>query len=114
MPQPLRRSQFITTYGPGAILEGKQGPRVIPALGLSSLFSNRQVSSFEITDSRLSKALLGDASILRLPSNAELGFALVHRTPPHARRLRRIGHAAVRGGSGNVGAISGCDAQATR
>jgi len=74
MPQSLRRSQFITTYGPGAILEGKQGPRVIPALELSSLFSNRPVSSFEITDSRLSKALLGDAGILRLPANAELGL----------------------------------------
>ncbi len=74
MPQALRRSQFITTYGPGAILEGKQGPRVIPALGFSGLFKNRQIGSFEITDSRLSKALLGDAGIVRLPSNAELGL----------------------------------------
>ncbi|HZU00587.1 MAG TPA: DUF1998 domain-containing protein [Ktedonobacteraceae bacterium] len=74
MPQALRRSQFITTYGPGAILEGKQGPRVIPALCSSGLFKTRQISNFEITDSRLSKALLGDAGIVRLPSNAELGL----------------------------------------
>ena len=75
MPQALRRSQYITTYGPGAILEGKQGPRVVNALDLSSLFeAPRQITDFEITDNRLSKALLGDAGIVRIPSNAELGL----------------------------------------
>jgi hypothetical protein len=75
MPQALRRSQYITTYGPGAILEGKQGPRIVTALNLSSLFeAPRQIAEFEITDSRLSKALLGDAGIVRIPSNAELGL----------------------------------------
>ena len=78
--QALRRSQFITTYGPGAILEGRLGPRVIPVLGkgLSKLFyedSKHKIQDFEITDSRLSTALLGSASILRLPSNAELNFS---------------------------------------
>lgn len=77
--QALRRSQFITTYGPGAILEGRLGPRVIPVLGtgLSKIFgssSKRQIQDFEITDSRLSSALLGGASIVRLPSNAELNL----------------------------------------
>jgi hypothetical protein len=73
MTQSLRRSQFITTYGPGAILEGPNGPRVIPTLDQSTLFDQRRPSDFEITDLRLSQALLGGAGILRLPSNAELG-----------------------------------------
>lgn len=74
MGQSIRRSQFITTYGPGAILEGKNGPRIIPSLDSSGIFDNRQVTDFEITDSRLSNALLNGAGILRIPSNAELGF----------------------------------------
>ncbi len=74
MGQGIRRSQFITTYGPGAILEGKKGPRIIPALDSSGIFDNRQVTDFEITDSRLSNALLKGAGILRIPSNAELGL----------------------------------------
>jgi ribosomal protein S27AE len=71
--QSVRRSQFITTYGPGAILEGAQGPRIIPTLDQSGLFDNRRPVEFEITDLRLSQALLNGAGILRLPSNAELG-----------------------------------------
>jgi len=73
MTQSLRRSQFITTYGPGAILEGPNGPRIIPTLDRSGLFDQRRPGDFEITDLRLSQALLGGAGILRLPSNAELG-----------------------------------------
>ena len=75
MTQSLRRSQFITTYGPGAILEGPNGPRVIPTLAGSGLFDQHRPAEFEITDQRLSQALLDGAGILRLPSNAELGQA---------------------------------------
>lgn len=71
--QSLRRSQFITTYGPGAILEGPNGPRMIPTLDRSGLFASQRPLNFEITDLRLSQALLSGAGILRLPSNAELG-----------------------------------------
>ncbi|MBA3532203.1 MAG: DUF1998 domain-containing protein, partial [Ardenticatenales bacterium] len=50
-----------------------EGPRVIPVLALSELFSQqRRPVDFEITDLRLSQALLNGAGILRLPSNAEL------------------------------------------
>lgn len=73
MTQSLRRSQFITIYGPGAILEGPDGPRVIPVLERSELFDQqRRPMNFEITDLRLSRALLNGAGIVRLPSNAEL------------------------------------------
>ena len=37
----IRRSQFITTYGPGAILERKNGPRVIRTVDLSGVFQGR-------------------------------------------------------------------------
>ncbi len=72
--QSLRRSQFITIYGPGAILESPSGPRIILTLANSELFSQqRRPAHFEITDLRLSQALLEGTLILRLPSNAELG-----------------------------------------
>jgi len=70
----IRRSQFITTYGPGAILEGKNGPRIIRTVDLSRVFQGRHLTDFEITDQRLSQALLGGAGTVRLPSNAELGL----------------------------------------
>lgn len=84
--QGIRRSQFITTYGPGAILEGPNGPRVIPTFEQSGLFTHeRPVNQFEITDLRLSSALLNGAGIVRLPSNAELGVPEtqeVYKTTP--------------------------------
>lgn len=70
--QSIRRSQFITTYGPGAILEGPNGPRIIPALDSSNIFGKHSVSKFEVTYLRLSSALLNGAGVVRLPSNAEL------------------------------------------
>lgn len=72
--QSIRRSQFITTYGPGAILEGPDGPRIIHTLDRSGLFNaDRTPSRFEVRDLRLSSALLDNTGIVRLPSNAELG-----------------------------------------
>ena len=71
--QPIRRSQFITTYGPGAILEGAEGPRIIPTLERSGIFRERRTTEFEITDQRLSQALLAGSGILRLPTNSEVG-----------------------------------------
>ncbi len=73
MAQNLRRSQFITTYGPGAILEGPEGPKIIPAIDRSDLFSSLTLTDYEIRDLRLSQSLLGGAGIVYLPSNAELG-----------------------------------------
>jgi len=74
MTQSIRRSQFITTYGPGAILEGPNGPRIIPVIEQSDLFNpQRQAKDFEIREERLPGALLDGAGIFRLPSNAEIG-----------------------------------------
>ncbi len=79
MTQSIRRSQFITTYGLGAILEGPNGPRIIPVIERSDLFNQqRQAQDFEISEERLPRALLNGAGIFRLPSNAELGEIELH------------------------------------
>lgn len=71
--QSIRRSQYIITYGPGAILEGPNGPRIVPVIGNSRVFNGDiRVTDFEITDKRLSQRLLDAAGIVRIPSNAEL------------------------------------------
>ena len=72
--QNIRPSQFVTTYGPGAIIEGKNGPRLIPAPDIG-LFNDPtiMVEDYEISDSRLSEGILDGARVFRLPSNAELG-----------------------------------------
>jgi hypothetical protein len=87
MPQQIRRSQFIFTYGPGAILEGRAGPRVIltPDIGLFHEGSSIAPGSYEIYDQRMSQGLLNVARIFRLPSNAELTIPEdrpVYRTNP--------------------------------
>jgi hypothetical protein len=86
MTQHIRRSQFIFTYGPGAILEGPDGPRVIlmPDIGLFSTGSLLP-DSYEVSDQRMSQGLLNGARIFRLPSNAELqktADQYVYRTKP--------------------------------
>jgi hypothetical protein len=75
--QQVRLSQFVISYGPGAILEGVYGPRVIPRpdLGLFLYGSDLRPEDFEVSDQRMSHGLLSGARIFRLPSNAELGHA---------------------------------------
>ncbi len=77
--QHIRRSQFVLTYGPGAIIESRNGSRIIPSInrGIGSLFSLDKFQEFEITDSRLRIAIRNltgsDARVFSLPSNASLG-----------------------------------------
>jgi hypothetical protein len=75
MGQSIRPSQFITTYGPGAILEGPNGPRVIHNIALSGILKHKNIDQLEIVDQRLSESLLDGAGIVRLPTNAELQLA---------------------------------------
>lgn len=76
MTQNVRISQFTITYGPGAILEGSRGPRVIPQpdIGLFGHGSGLGPADYVISDQRMSQGLLRGAQIFRLPSNAELGL----------------------------------------
>lgn len=71
----MRLSQFVITYGPGAILEGINGPRIIPRpdIGLFRDGCGFTPEDFEITDLRMSLGLLNGARVFRLPSNSELG-----------------------------------------
>ncbi|MEM2514519.1 MAG: DUF1998 domain-containing protein [Candidatus Bathyarchaeia archaeon] len=80
MVQHIRRSQFVITFGPGAILETRKGPRVIPMpnIGLFRPAGGLDPSKFEIRDRRMTDGLLrsitrSQARIFRIPSNAELG-----------------------------------------
>ncbi len=90
MTQQLRRSQFVLTWGPGAILEGPKGPRIIPLPNIG-LFGgtinnvNLDPEMYEIPSQRMSQGLLDGARIFRLPSNAELHLDdnhYVYRTKP--------------------------------
>jgi hypothetical protein len=67
--QHIRRSQFVTTYGPGSIIEGRRGPRVIlmPDKGLRNLFSQETLEKFEIRDIRMTNLVAG-ARIFALPT----------------------------------------------
>jgi hypothetical protein len=87
MTQQIRRSQFITTYGPGALIEGPLGPRIIPStrIGLFVPGSRLDPANYEISDHRMSRGLLNGSRIYRLPSNAELGQSdkfYIYRTKP--------------------------------
>lgn len=98
--QQIRISQFVVTYGPGAIIEGIEGPRVIPApdIGLFEPGSSRVPWDYEIPDQRMVQGLLDRARIYRLPSNAELQTAednYIYRTKPFPEWklcLNRQGH----------------------
>jgi Domain of unknown function (DUF1998) len=70
--QEVRPSQFITTYGPGSIIETRSGPVVPKAMDELFQHVRRSPSDFEIVDDRLARAALGGARIARIPSNAEL------------------------------------------
>lgn len=74
MTQKIRPSQFILMYGPGAILEGENGPRIIPdaRIGLFRKSADFRPEKYRIDDSRMNGLIKG-AQIYRLPTNPELG-----------------------------------------
>lgn len=69
--QPIRPTQFVTTYGPGAVLETLRGPRLIVGIADSGLFDRDQPSDYEIKEPALSQLLPEQGRIFRLPSNAD-------------------------------------------
>ena len=90
MTQRIRPSQFITTYGPGAILEGPKGPRMIPDadIGLFNTHLGIMPNDYRIDDERMSNGLLEGYGIYRLPTNAELDLEPdqhVYETRPFPR-----------------------------
>lgn len=93
--EKIRPSQFILTYGPGAILEGRNGPRIILAadLGLFNDEAGIKPSDFRIDDERLSRGLLDGASIYKLPAASELPDSpyITRRFPEWGLCVRRHG-----------------------
>ncbi|MEY9214575.1 DUF1998 domain-containing protein [Thermobifida halotolerans] len=72
--QEIRPSQFVTTFGPGSIVETPSGPVVLKSLGDLFTAIGRSPREFEILDERLSRGALDSARIVRMPTNAELGL----------------------------------------
>ena len=71
--QQIRPSQFITTFGPGSILETRSGPVV--ALSADRVFTDNGLAlqDFEIRDARLSRdPAISGAGLVRIPANAEV------------------------------------------
>ncbi|MGC8860918.1 MAG: DrmB family protein [Thermoplasmata archaeon] len=80
--QHIRRSQLVLTYGPGAIIEGRSGPRLIPSFnnGLGNLYSKNTFERYEISDSRARTAIKNimnnnNVRIFSIPTNPSLGKA---------------------------------------
>lgn len=78
MTQGMRPSQFVIAYGPGAILETKNGPVVIPSpdVGLFHKRSKLLPGDYEVdtTINALMTEREGrDTGIFRIPTNPELG-----------------------------------------
>lgn len=74
--QELRRSQFVTVYGPGALIEGPNGSRLIPSLeGLGKNCNDAFFKDNELKDIRMSRLLNeeDDTSfenhLIEIPSN---------------------------------------------
>ena len=88
MTVKIRPSQFVLTYGPGAILETRDGPRLI-LNAYDGLFFRRDVSNVDlrIIDERMSSILFNNGTepveLLRLPSNTDRGVhKIMYRTKP--------------------------------
>lgn len=94
--QSIRPSQFIYTYGPGAILEGPEGPRVVRSIETSTLFKNETPLNYQIQEPTLSALLPGDApQIFRLPTNAErreVDSAAIYMTSEFPRWALCVSH----------------------
>lgn len=89
--QHIRKSQFITTFGPGSIIETTEGPRVIlrPDIGLFNEHNRETLGispkKLEISHDRMSQGYLRGARVFELPSNAELEVPqnyVIYRTRP--------------------------------
>jgi hypothetical protein len=70
--QEIRPSQFVTTFGPGSVVETPSGPVVLRTLDTLFDRTGRSPDEFQILDERLSQKALGGALIVGVPTNAEL------------------------------------------
>ena len=76
MTEKIKPSQFIYTYGPGAILDSRNGPRIILGTRTGLFHPNSPLragitTTFHIIDDRMSNSLLEGGKIFRLPTEQE-------------------------------------------
>lgn len=93
--QPIRPTQFITTYGPGAIIETLHGPRLIYDLRNSELFTEKTPRDFEIVEPALSQLLPQNGRIFRFPNNSDYEVedsTPIYQTTPFPRWSLCIKH----------------------
>jgi len=91
MSQKIRPSQFVTTYGPGTIIELPSGPAIIPSARIG-LFKNRNPEDYEIEHKAMSEIGIPDDAgtsiprrIFSIPTNDSLGIksdVTLYRTKP--------------------------------
>ena len=74
--QDIRHSQFIITYGPGALLEGRRGPRVILTPGLGLFHAGLSPDRLEIAAGRIA-GILPNVRIYRPPTAVEATWRTV-------------------------------------
>lgn len=77
--QEIRKSQFVTVYGPGALIEGQNGSRLIPSLkGLGYNCNDSFFKKYELKDIRMSRLLNEEdessyeSHLLEIPSNSSV------------------------------------------
>ena len=76
--QKLRRSQFVLVYGPGSLIETKNGSRLIPSLkGLGENCNDEFFEHYELTDIRMNQllnknSLNYECRLVSIPSNTAI------------------------------------------
>jgi hypothetical protein len=108
MTQKIRPSEFVLTYGPGAILESQDGPVIIPDPKRGMFFEGSDFenpANYVIDDQKLSQGLLPkNSKIFELPTNASVALKddedgtenIIYKTKPFPKWylcLNRKGHA---------------------
>ncbi len=72
--QEIRPSQWITTFGPGSIVETRSGPVVLASIDDLFRRLGNEPQDFEIPEERLSRVELDGGRIVHIPTNAELNL----------------------------------------
>ena len=77
--QGIRPTQYVTTYGPGSIIESINGPHLIlrPDKGLiPEIFQKLIQGDFTISnENEMARTALPTTVVFRIPSNSEVGFS---------------------------------------
>ena len=109
--QNIRKSQFVLSYGPGSIIEGKNGSRLMPSIdtGMTWYMSKEFLEKNEISDIRMSnivesfedREIDSGVGLFSLPSNSSLNIASDSRTASRRSLVMAPGQRTPSPGPGN-------------